>query len=31
MTGFAIMMIVGAIVILGGMLAIVLSQGKKKQ
>ncbi len=31
MTGFAIMMIVGAVVILGGMLAIVLSQGKKKQ
>jgi hypothetical protein len=30
MTGFAIMMIVGAVVILGGMLAIVLSQGRKK-
>jgi hypothetical protein len=30
MTGFTIMMIVGVVVILGGMLAIVLSQGKKK-
>jgi hypothetical protein len=30
MSGFTIIMIVVGVVVLGGMLAIVISQGKKK-